>query len=339
MATPHRGVFAVSWNMTQIDGATGVDPSWLRVGASWQWHGAAIRLDGHASALPLTTPIAYQDIRENARAIAQRLSGTLPRPAAVDDCRAPPAGGFTLTDGTASYTARIAESSPQTLVIFEGSMPPQGKLCWITHHRPASCDTRNQSQDVICFASDTLIATPQGARPVAQLKAGDKIITRDNGPQPVLWLGQSMLSGLAMRRHPHLRPIRLRRGALEDGLPSDDLCVSPGHRILVSGARTLYGCDEVLVRASDLINYTTITQDLALHGISYRHLLLEEHQIIYANGVPTESFHPALAPEQTLREHKHALRRVCESWVSAPESYGPTARRCLSLAEAALLAA
>jgi len=341
MAIPHGGVFAISWNMTQIDGASGIDPSWLRVGASWQWRGAAMRLDGQQSVLPLPAPIEIHDIRENARAIAQRLSGALPRPAGVEDFAGPPAGGFTVTDGSASYRARIADTGLQTLVIFEGPMPPQGQTCWITHHRLAPCAARNPSQDVICFASDTLIATPQGARPVALLKVGDKIMTRDNGPQPVLWLGQSMLSGPALRRHPQLRPIRLRRGALEDGMPSDDLCVSPGHRIVVSGAqaRALFGCEEVLVRASHLINYKTITQDPALHGICYRHLLLEEHQIIYANGVPTESFHPALAPTQTLREHKRALRQVCESWVTAPESYGPTARRCLNLAEAALLAA
>lgn len=341
MAKPHGGMFAISWSMTQIDGAPGTDPSRLRVGACWQWNGDAIRLDGDQSVLPLPAPIAHQDIRDHARFVAQRLSGTLPRLSNIDDFGALPAGGLKLTDGHGSYTARVAETERQILVIFEGPMPPQDTPCWITHHSPPPSPAQSQSQDVICFASDTLIATPQGARPISELRPGDKITTRDNGPQPVLWLGQSMPSGLSLRRHPHLRPIRLRRGALQHGRPSDDLCVSPGHRIVVGGAqaRALFGCKEVLVRASDLINYSTITQDLALHGVSYKHLLLEDHQIIYANGVPTESFHPALAPPQTLHAHKHALRQVCERWVTAPDSYGPTVRRCLNLAEAALLAA
>ncbi|PZX41981.1 Hint domain-containing protein [Roseinatronobacter thiooxidans] len=340
-ASPHGGVFAIEWDATQIDGMAGIDPSWLRIGASWQWTGTATRLDANSSVLPLFRPIGQRDIRAHARVIAHRLTGTVPRPQTATEMSVLPAGGFILTDGTLAYSAQVAQAGQKTLVVFDGPIPPQGKLCWITHHTPAPKGPQAFAQDVICFASHTLIATPQGPKPVAQLRAGDKVLTRDNGPQPVLWLGQSNLSGLALRRNPHLRPVRLRCGAVGDGLPDEDLYVSPAHRIIVSGpkARALFGCDEVLVRAGDMVNYTTITQDPALHGVVYMHLLLEAHQILFANGVPTESFHPALAPAQTLREHKHALRQLCPAWVATPDSYGPPARRCLQTGEAALLAA
>ena len=338
--TPRCGVYAIAWDTTQIDGATGMDLSWLRIGASWRWSGTAIRLDGQQSVMQLSSSASQPDIRTHARAIAHRLSGILPAPEDMDAV-SPAPGSFTLTDGAKSYSARIAMSARQALVVFDGPMPPQGKLCWITQYSPASTSNRDMPQDVICFASDTMIATPNGARPVGQLRAGDMVLTRDNGPKPVLWLGQTSLSGPALRRHPHLRPIRLRQGALQDGMPDEDLCVSPGHRIVVSGARAraLFGCEEVLVRARDMIDYTTITQDPAVHGVAYMHLLLDAHQIIFANGVPTESFHPALAPALTLRDHKQALRQICAAWVAAPDSYGPTARRCLQAGEAALLAA
>lgn len=340
-SSPRGGVFAICWDATQIDGANGADPSWLRIGACWQWSGTATRLDGNQSVLPLPLPIKQDDIRTHARAIAHRLGGTSPVQEQAANAGAPPSGGFTLTDGSFTYTARLATSDRQTLVVFTGPMPPPGKECWVTHYSPANDRDGKLLQDVICFASDTMIATPTGPRPVAQIRAGDLVLTRDNGPQPVLWLGQSTLSGPALRRHPHLRPVRLRRGALLDGVPDEDLCVSPAHRIVVSGAkaRALFDCDEVLVRAGDMIDYTTITQDPALHGVSYMHLMLDAHQIIFANGVATESFHPALAPAQTLREHRHALRQVCDAWALSPASYGPTVRRCLEPGEAALLAA
>ena len=338
---PHCGVYAIEWNATQIDGATGLDASWLRVGANWLWHGTAIRLDSNNAGLPLVHPITHKDIRENARAIAQRLCGTIPPPDGMSEIDILPAGAFRLTDGETCYTARIAASGQHMLVVFEGLPPQPGKLCWITHHNPVQQADHVPPQDVICFASDTTIATAQGAVPVARLRPGDLVQTRDNGLQPVLWLGKTALSGLSLRRHPHLRPVRLRRGALRDGCPVEDLCVSPAHRIVVSGrkARDLFGCEEVLVRAGDMIDYAKVTQDPALHGVVYMHLLLESHQIIFANGVATESFHPAMAPAQTLRAHRHDLRKLCESWAVSPESYGPTARRCLESGEAALLAA
>jgi hypothetical protein len=340
-SAPHGGVYAIAWDATQIDGARGLDASWLRVGATWQWHGTAIRLDSNQSGLPLVHPILHRDIRLNARAIAQRLCGTMPLPEDVTDLDKLPDAAFRLTDGAASYMARIAASGHLRLVVFEGPPPQPGKPCWITHHSPIPKTDQVPPQDVICFASDTMIATGQGAVPVARLRAGDLVQTRDNGLQPVLWLGKTALSGLALRRHPHLRPVRFRRGDLHNGSPVEDLCVSPAHGIIVSGrkARDLFGCEEVLVRAGDMIDYARVTQDPALHGVVYMHLLLESHQIIFANGVATESFHPAMAPAQTLRAHRHDLRRLRESWAVLPESYGPTARRCLEAGEAALLAA
>ena len=109
----------------------------------------------------------------------------------------------------------------------------------------------------------------------------------------------------------------------------------------MSGARALalYGCDEVLVRAADLLDYHAITPDLTLHGVVYVHLLLEAHEVLFANGLPCESFHPGMAAPDMLHQHRGALRAVMPDVADAPDSYGPSARRCLSTGEAALLAA
>ncbi|TVP71791.1 MAG: hemolysin-type calcium-binding protein [Rhodobacteraceae bacterium] len=342
--TPGSGVFALEWDCLEIDGVKGLDQSWVRVGAEMCWRGQAVRLD----TLPdrrrkADARVGAQAIQTRARSVAQRICGiSLPEQQNPEDLSVAPAGGFVLTDGAALYVARLIPRDHSALVVFDGALPAPGRTCWVV-----DCDLTPvamppaRAQDVICFASDAMIATPTGPVPIGQLTAGALVVTRDNGPQPVLWVGQTTLSGLALRQHRHLRPIRLRCGALQKGVPDDDLCVSPAHRVLVTGARArdLFGCDEVLACARDLVNYTTITPDLALHGVTYVHLLLERHQIIFANGLASESFHPAFAPVQSLRQHRHTLTAVSGDWVRRPDGYGPAARRCLSAGEAALLAA
>lgn len=340
--TPFRGVFALRWQQTEIDGVRGSDPGWLRVGASWSWQGDSLRLDGAPSVLPLGTDSDHARAHSGARAMAERLSGEIRPIPAIVALQDAPAHGFVLTDGARLYTARMIAQGTGWLIAFDGTLPPAGKTCWVTAcNLPMSFGAARAAQDVICFTSDAMITTPSGRTPIADLRPGDRVMTRDNGAQPVLWVGQTTLSGLALRQHPHLRPIRLRRDALDTGLPDEDLCVSPAHRILVTGrhARDLFGCDEVLARASDLVNYRHIAPDPALHGVTYVHLLFETHQVIFANGLATESFHPALAPAATLRQHRHALAQLGSDWLDRPEAYGPTARRCLNRGEAALLAA
>ena len=331
------GVFAVSWNCVESDGIAGLDPRWLRVGAEMRWHGTATRLDARANLLTLHAADCVNPYR--ARAMAERLTGfAYPDPPA-DGLIAAPTGGLLLTNGHHHYSLRLVEHKSGWLAVFTDGLPSSGQSLWIVDIRLAQ-QTHTQAQSVICFASDTVIDTPGGPRPIDQIGEGDRVLTRDNGPRPVVWAGRSTVSGPALCRHPYLRPIRFRRGAL-GSVPLEDLRISPEHRVLISGhrAQALYGCDEVLVRAADLLDYRAIAPDPALHGVVYVHLLLEDHQVLFANGLPCESFHPGMAAPDMLRRHRGALRAVLPDVVDAPERYGPTARRCLSAGEAALLAA
>ncbi|MFD1808336.1 Hint domain-containing protein [Gemmobacter lanyuensis] len=128
------------------------------------------------------------------------------------------------------------------------------------------------------------------------MRPGDSILTRDNGPQPILWTGHRRMTGARLYAMPHLRPIRFRAGALGSGRPEDDLLVSPQHRMLVQGpaARALFNEAEVLVAAEDLLNDRSIVVDHALREVTYVHILLERHNIVFANGMETESFHPRI---------------------------------------------
>lgn len=332
-----NGVFAVEWKCVESDGIAGLDPFWLSVGAELHWTGAAMRLDGDAKLLNLHA--AANVTEQRARGMAERLTGLAYRDPPEEDITTAPARGLLLTDGHALYSLRLVEYESGWLAVFSDGLPPPGQSLWVVENR-LSQRLEPSAQSVICFAADTVIATPDGPCPIDQITPGDLVLTRDNGPRPVVWAGRSTLSGPALRRHPHLRPIRFRRGAL-GSVPDDALRISPEHRVLVSGprAQALYGCDEVLVRAADLLDYRVIAPDLALHGVVYVHLLLEDHQVLFANGLPCESFHPGFAAPDMLRHHRAALRNVMPDVADAPDRYGPTARRCLNAGEAALLAA
>jgi hypothetical protein len=76
------------------------------------------------------------------------------------------------------------------------------------------------------------------------------------------------------------------------GLPNQDLTVSRQHRMLVSSqiALRLLDHEEVLVSAIRLSQQAGIFVDHSLSEVTYFHLLFDNHEIVFANGAPTESF-------------------------------------------------
>ena len=150
-------------------------------------------------------------------------------------------------------------------------------------------------QVVPCFTPGTFVSTDRGEVLVEELRAGDRVMTRDNGVQTLRWVGRRDLSLADLIVKPALRPVEIVRGALGHGLPLRNMKVSPQHRMLVEGARAemLFGEAEVLVAATHLTGLAGVEQKLTA-GISYIHLLFDRHEIICADGAWTESFQPAM---------------------------------------------
>lgn len=155
-------------------------------------------------------------------------------------------------------------------------------------------------EQVICFAQGTRIQTNQGYRRVENLRPGDMIQTMDNGPQPLRWVGQKSVSTFGP-----LAPVTFAARALGN---DRILRVSPQHRMLIRGWKTemLFGETEVLVAAKHLIGGLGITQDKRPGKVAYYHLCLDQHQIIFAEGAPTESFLPAAMGLATLSDAQRA---------------------------------
>lgn len=150
-------------------------------------------------------------------------------------------------------------------------------------------------QVIPCFTPGTRITTDRGEVAVEDLRLGDRVLTRDNGYQPLRWIGRRDLSLADLIVKPALRPVEISAGALGAGLPLRSMKVSPQHRMLIEGARAeiLFGDLEVLVAAAHLTVLSGVETRLTA-GVSYIHLLFDQHEILCAEGAWTESFQPAM---------------------------------------------
>lgn len=184
---------------------------------------------------------------------------------------------------------------------------------------------------IVCFAADTLIETENGPVPVQYLQPGDLVMTRDAGLQELIWTGARRVDAVG-----DLAPIVICKGALGN---TRDLVVSPQHRMLVEGWKTelLFGISEVLVKAKDLVNGDTIHRREG-GKINYHHILFDCHRIVFAEGAPSESFHPGLQALGALDQGpRDELLRLFPDLADAATPVMQAAHRSLKPHEAACL--
>jgi hypothetical protein len=131
-----------------------------------------------------------------------------------------------------------------------------------------------------CYAAGSMIATAEGERAVDALAIGDRVVTAAGALRPIRWIGRRAYAGRFLRANPGVQPVRFRAGSLGNGLPRRDLLVSPDHAMFLDG---------VLVPARCLLNGATITQERQ-DRIEYVHVELDSHDILLAEGAPSESF-------------------------------------------------
>ncbi|MBE1283113.1 MAG: hemolysin-type calcium-binding protein [Rhodobacteraceae bacterium] len=347
METGFRGTFVISWSQTDVDGLSAAPIESLEVGAAWSWHGEVVRVDGPSGLLRLEGANGEQQLRRRAAKTVRRLVGAAVQNRTdidqieVDDPLMD--SSFVVTNGSQSYTVTVIEVGPgqAPLLMFLDNIPPSNTDLWVVHHSLGGLSPMAERQrgGVICFTPNTRIMTPDGPKLVQHLREGDRVQTRDNGPKEIMWIGSRRMSGARLYVMPKLRPIRIKAGAFGIDRPEQELLVSPEHRMLVRGqaALDLFNTPEVLVAARELVNGSTILTDQQVREVTYIHLLMEDHQILWANGVETESFHPANAAMSSLDDQDRArLLGLLPSLDRDPHSYGSFARRNLSASEAAL---
>ncbi|MFK7871079.1 MAG: Hint domain-containing protein [Roseobacter sp.] len=293
------GAFLIDWAQTEIDDVDMPLREQLVVGASWSWRGSYVQIsDQTAQMIQTGCSVAIEAALGSANT-AHHLA-----PLALTDSRPTQ---FVLTDGAQRYTATVIETARAPVVLFEGKLPPRNAELLIVENRPVDLTPKRplvEEGGVICFTPGTLLRTGNGQVRVEDLRVGDLVQTKDNGLQPIQWIGSRRMTGARMFALPELCPVRVSGGAFGINSPDQPLIVSPHHRMLVSGAvaRDFFGVSEVLVVARDLISRPQIAQAIRPSEVTYVHVLLPSHNILWANGVETESFHPANAAPSALAE-------------------------------------
>jgi hypothetical protein len=139
--------------------------------------------------------------------------------------------------------------------------------------------------DLLCisFARGTLISLASGEqRAIEDLRADDKILTRDHGGQPLRWVGQTTLRAVGA-----FAPVVISAGTLGN---SGDLIVSQHHRMFLYQREKKPGLptSELLVQAKHLVD----SKDIFIREggfVDYFSLVFDRHEIIYAEGIPAES--------------------------------------------------
>lgn len=159
----------------------------------------------------------------------------------------------------------------------------------------------------VAFTRGTQITMADGRQvPIEEIRPGDKVLTRDSGPQSVRWTGMQTLRATGA-----FAPITIEPGVLNN---TGRLVVSPNHRLFIYQRVDALGAGrkEILVRAGLLVNGSTVTQEPG-GFVDYFQILFDKHEIIYAEGIAAESLfvdhatRPAL-PEEVARRLKAEMK-------------------------------
>lgn len=162
--------------------------------------------------------------------------------------------------------------------------------------------------DLVCiaFTTGTLITMAGGAqRPIETLAPGERVLTRDSGPQPVRLLAKTTLRALGS-----FAPVVISAGTLGN---EADLVVAPHHRVFLyrRGEKRIGDTAEILVQAKHLVDGEHVWRREGGY-VDYYALVFDHHEIIYAEGIPVESLQVSeatlsLMPEELTAEIKARL--------------------------------
>lgn len=233
--------------------------------------------------------------------------------------------GFQATDGVNTWTFigfNVRDSAP-TYATVEGlavldapqGPPPINTPLTITGPFEGPNFMVPEYSGPICFATGTLIDTPEGPRPVEALDPGMSVLTRDHGVQQILWRGGRRMLGRGKSA-----PVRILAGALG---ATETVVVSQQHKVLLTGwrAELLFGASTTLIAAKHLVGLPGV--GLVNCGpIGYHHILLEDHAVLRTHGLWSETLQIGAQTIDTLLPHvRRKLEAGFPELIGAPSGY------------------
>ncbi|SLN60250.1 hypothetical protein PEL8287_03269 [Roseovarius litorisediminis] len=190
-----------------------------------------------------------------------------------------------------------------------------------------------------CFQTGSLILTDRGYVPVETLKAGDLVETLDQGLMPLLWVGNRVLTFSEMA-NPKFHPVCIPAGSMALGVPNRDLFLSPNHRVFLNHPVTelLFHESEVLTPVKALVGYRGVGCRPISAPVNYHHLLFKRHQVVWSNGLPSESFFPDHVGLSAYSDKmQNSLMSTLPALRQGINAYGRTARMVLKPSETQVL--
>ena len=221
---------------------------------------------------------------------------------------------------TAFDVVTVDDGSGNAKLIFPG-----GETIVLQGVTPGEMATAGQRYraGIPCFTPGTAILTPTGPCAIEDLRPGDRVVTRDNGPQPIVWIGRRTLTSSDLAATPRLRPVLIAPGAFGNAEP---LLVSPQHGILLSQPAD----GERLMRATHLARMRggRVRVAAGRRQVTYIHLLFDRHQIIRSNDLWSESLYPGprTLPMFRRSELRELLTLFPDLRAGAAAALGPVAR-------------
>ena len=198
-------------------------------------------------------------------------------------------------DGDRVELALLRLEGEERLVLPLSPLAPNTDYALIQINRAKK--TR-QLADLIClsFGRGTMIAMADGLqRAIETLKPGERVLTRDHGPQQLRWVGHARMKAAGA-----FAPVVISAGVLGN---AGDLIVGQHHRIFLYQRKKIAGLatSELLIQARHFVDGERAYLR-ATGYIDYFSLIFDQHEIIYAEGVPVESLMVSDATVQRLPE-------------------------------------
>lgn len=178
------------------------------------------------------------------------------------------------------------------------------------------------------IAQGSVLETARGLVLARDLRPGDRVVTRDNGLQPVRWVGTTTVMydepyRTDRDRPRRIGPARIRAGALGSNADAGNLILAPGQRLLARNAinECLFGATEVMAPAGTLTHLDGV--DIQPRSVGrWSHILFDAHEMIRVNGLWMESFAPDMwairvAYPEHWRDITEALPRLRYDYTAA----------------------
>lgn len=235
------------------------------------------------------------------------------------------------TDGVSSYYLLMSDTLASALDTSDLSAVTLGSTMLTLPNTAGLNFDDAATYQLVCFASGAKIQTAAGDKPVQDLQVGELVMTKDNGLQPIRWIGSRKVTGQGA-----FAPIVFDAGAIGN---TRELRLSRQHRVYVEHAMAelYFGSLGILMPACSLVNGINIREQ-EVGEVEYFHILFDQHELVKSEGTWTESFF--LSAETMSRQEQAVQDEILALFLelaNRASAYSETARTCLKAWEGEML--